>query len=128
MSDQTEPIRPDSAPPAATAPEPTTPAPTAPAVPAARRTVTLPLLPLGIVGGVIVALLFFGGGVALGYGVALHDSRPDNAQQYRGGNGEYPFGPGNGFGPRQNQNGQNGPNQGGQNRPGDRPTTATQNG
>jgi hypothetical protein len=83
---------------------------------------------VAIVGGVIVALLFFGGGVALGYGVASHDGRSDNAQLYRGGNPGYEFGNGNGF---QNQGGQNQtrPNQGGQNqRPGDRPTTGPNNG
>jgi hypothetical protein len=138
MSEKTEPIEPDSAPPAATtaAPtEPMTPAtstPVTPAVaPATRRSVTLPLLPLGIVGGVIVALLFFGGGVAIGYGVASHDGRSDNAQQFRGGTNGYEFGNGNGFAPRQNQGGQN---QGGQNqqgpngRPGDRSTPAPNNG
>lgn len=128
MSEQTEPIDPDSAPPAATA-EPVTSAPSVPtAAPiptpttGARRSVTLPLLPLAIVGGVIVALLFFGGGVAIGYGVASHDSRSDNAQQYRGGSG-FGFGDRNGTGvaPGQNQGGQN-------QRPGDRPTTAPRNG
>jgi hypothetical protein len=139
MSEQTEAIEPDSAPPAPTAGAGTATAATAAAepapsvAPAPRRSITLPLLPVAIVGGVIVALLFFGGGVAIGYGVASHDGRSDNAQRYRGGNGGYEFGNGNGNGfPSQNQGGQNqtGPNQGGQNqggqnqRPGDRPTTA----
>lgn len=134
MSEQPEPIEPESAPPAPSATAGTASAPAATAVPtpsvapAPRRSVTLPLLPVAIVGGVIVALLFFGGGVALGYGVASHDGRSDNAQLYRGGNPGYEFGNGNGF---QNQGGQNQtrPNQGGQNqRPGDRPTTGPNNG
>jgi hypothetical protein len=130
MSEQTEPIETDSTSPAvtATAPAPTAPtAPTAPvAVPVARRSVTLPLLPLGIVGGVIVALLFFGGGVAIGYDVASHDGRSHNAQQYRGGTPGYQFGNGDGFAPRQNQGGQNRLSPNG--RPGDRATTAPNNG
>jgi hypothetical protein len=94
------------------------------AAPVVRRSVTLPLLPLVIVGGAIVALLFFGGGVAIGYGVASHDGRSDNAQQFRGGSSGYGFAPGkNGFAPGQNQGGQNDPT-----RPGDRSTTAPRNG
>jgi hypothetical protein len=117
MSEQTEPIEPVSTPPAESG-APTTP--TAAAAPIARRSVTVPLLPLAIIGGVIVALLFFGGGVALGYGVASHDGRPGNMQQYGGGqDGANGNGFGNGFG--QNQGGQN-------NRPGDRSTTAPNNG
>ncbi len=133
MSEQTEPIEPDSTLPAVTETTETTPALTAPtaptapvAVPVTRRSVTLPLLPLGIVGGVIVALLFFGAGVAIGYGVASHDGRSDNAQQYRGGTPGYQFGNGDGFAPRPNQGGQN--EQGPNGRPGDRATTGPNNG
>ncbi|MDP9028008.1 MAG: hypothetical protein M3N46_10745 [Actinomycetota bacterium] len=145
MSKQTEPIEPDPAPPAPTGAtattEPVTAAPPAPSTPVSptaasvpRRSVTVPLLPVAIVGGVIAALLFLGGGVAIGYGVASHDSRFDNAQQYRGGNSGYRFGNGtgngNGFAPGQNQGGQNpGQNQGGQNhRPGKPSTPAPNNG
>jgi len=125
MSEQTEPIEPDSVPPAVATTPATAPAPPA-AAPIARRSVTLPLLPVAIVGGVIVALLFFGGGVAIGYGVASHDGRSDNVQQYRGGGPGYQFGNGNGFDPRQNQGGQNPQSPNG--RPGDRSTTAPNNG
>jgi hypothetical protein len=128
MSEQTEPIEPGSAPPpeatptTPVAPVAVTPAPVAPApTPMVRRSVTVPLLPLAIVGGIIVALLFFGGGVAIGYGVASHDGRPGNMQQYRGGDRGDGFGQRNGFAPGQGQPNQN-------SRPGDRPTAAPNNG
>ncbi len=92
MPKQTEPIEPADA----TTPLPTptpTPPPTPAPVPAPalatspRRTVTLPLLPLVIVGGVIVGLLFFGGGVALGLGIGAHDARPGVGQHIHPGQG-----------------------------------------
>jgi hypothetical protein len=94
MANQNDPIEP--APPAAPVP-----APTAAPVPPTRRTVTIPVLPLAIVGAIVVAVLFFGGGVAIGLGIGTHERGPGIIQQFRqgetGGNGGgdiYRFGPG----------------------------------
>jgi hypothetical protein len=79
-------------PPAQTEPaEPAAP----PAAAPARRTVTLPVLPLVIVAAVVVALLFFAGGTALGFAIGNHPTRVGIIQ---------PFG---GLNSGQNQNGQN---------------------
>lgn len=80
--------------------------------PAGRRTVTLPVLPFAIVGGLLVALIFFGGGVAVGLAVGNHSGRVGVIQPFndrRSG----PFGGQNGFGQNGGQNrgpigGQNG--------------------
>jgi hypothetical protein len=76
--------------------QPTTPPvqqPAAPVAPAARRTVTLPVLPFAIVGSVLVALLFFGGGIAVGFAIGGHHPRMSTIQPFTGRTG--PFG---GFG------------------------------
>ncbi|MEO6534253.1 MAG: hypothetical protein ABIO06_11870 [Pseudolysinimonas sp.] len=113
---------------------------TAPA-PAGRRTVSMPVLPFAIVGSLIVAAIFFGGGVAVGFAISHHPTRVGMIQPFddhRTG----PFGGPNGFGQNGGQNrgphggqdqGQNGgPDQGpnggpdqGQN---GRPTPAPTNG
>ena len=114
----------------ATAPvtEPTAhpvPTPDDVASPRTPRTVTLPVLPLAIVSAVIVALLFFGGGVAVGFAIGDHPVRTGTFQ---------PFQPGR-LGPLGGQGGQNngpnnGPNFGQDNgqRPNHRPTPAPTNG
>lgn len=94
-------------------PAPAAPAGIASAVPLTRRSVTLPVLPLAIVGAVIVALIFFGGGIAIGLVVGTHDGR-SNVQQYGG------------FGDRNGTQGGSGNGFGGT--PGQRPTGAPQNG
>jgi hypothetical protein len=81
--------------------QPTVPLAAQPAAPATRRTVTLPVLPFAIVGSVLVALLFFGGGVAVGFAIGDHHPRVSTIQPFTGRTG--PFG---GFG--QNGGGQNG--------------------
>lgn len=86
------------------------------ATPRTSRTVTLPVLPLVIVGAVIVALIFFGGGIALGYVIGDHPARAGNFQPFNQGR----------IGPQGGQNGQNGQNFG--HRPNNRPTTAPKNG
>ena len=107
MPKQTEPIEPADATTPVPAPAPTqipAPVPAPGPAPSARRTVTLPLLPLAIVGGVIVALLFFGGGVALGLGIGAHDARPGLGQHIHPGqggmrgNGTNGYGMNNGYG------------------------------
>lgn len=98
MSEQTDPIDAAEAPAADTVPHAVAPAPTP--TPVVRRTVTLPVLPLAIVGGIIVAVLFFGGGVAIGWGIGLHDARDGrggNIQQFRQGQNGTGDGTGNGF-------------------------------
>lgn len=120
MAEQTDPI------------EPVAPATSVPTVAAEspridrpergiRRSITLPLLPVAIVGGVVAALLFLGGGVAIGYSVASHDGRAGYMQPVRGGHhdGRFGAGPGTGFGPGQRAE-QNRPNP--RQIPGDRPT------
>ena len=86
MSEQTEPIEAAEAPtptPAATpAAEPAPVATARAAVPTARRTVTVPALPLAIVSGIVIAALFFGGGVAIGVAIGPHNGRPGNVQQF----------------------------------------------
>jgi len=97
------------------------PAPADVASPRTPRTVTLPVLPLAIVSAVIVALLFFGGGVAVGFAIGDHPVRSGTFQ---------PFQPGR-LSP---QGGLGGPNSGpdfGQHngkRPNLRPTPAPTNG
>lgn len=115
-----------------TSPEPTetveqpaaaaTATPPAAPTPLARRTVTLPVLPLAIVAGVLVAVLFFAGGVAIGLGIGSHDSRIGNGQFFRPGQTggiEQPggMGGGNGYG-----------NGFGTHHPGDQSTGAPRNG
>jgi len=88
-SDATAPVAaPADAPVAAAAPQP------------ARRTVTVPVLPFAIIGGVLIALIFFGGGVATGYAIGDHHPvRIGVIQPFQDGrNG--PFGGRNGFGPK----------------------------
>jgi hypothetical protein len=114
------------------------PAETAPAETAApaRRTVTLPVLPLAIVAAVVVALLFFAGGTALGFAIANHPTRVGIIQPFGGQyNGQNPNGQNpNGQNPNgQNRrnggtNGQNGFGQNGGQRPGQLPTGAPKNG
>lgn len=101
MTDQTAPI-PSEAP----APGP---------APSGRRVVTLPVLPLIITGSILIALLFFCGGAAVGY--VIGDHHPVRTGVVR------PFSvPGgiqggqNGFGPNHNapnRNDQNGENDNG---------------
>ena len=107
MPKQTGPIEPADATTPVPTPTPTpapVPAPAPAPAPSARRTVTLPVLPLVIVGGVIVALLFFGGGVALGLGIGTHDARPGLGQHIHPGqggmrgNGTNGYGMNNGYG------------------------------
>jgi hypothetical protein len=91
------------------------------AAPAAqpRRTVTLSVVPLAIIGAIVIALLFFAGGTALGFALAGHQTRVGIIQPFGGQNNGQ-----NGFG-------QNGGHHGGQNgplRPGNSPTGAPQNG
>ncbi|HEY4153161.1 MAG TPA: hypothetical protein VGM38_07540 [Pseudolysinimonas sp.] len=89
--------------------------------PRAARTVTLPVLPLAIVGAIIVALVFFGGGMAVGFVIGDHPARVGVIQPFnQGRNGGQ-----NGFG--QNGFGQNGGQNNGQ-RPNNAPTTAPNNG
>jgi hypothetical protein len=122
---------------AATSPDP---------APSTRRTVTMPVLPLAIIGAVVVALIFFGGGIAVGFAIGDHPARVGVIQPFgpgrngtqggQNGLGQNGFGQ-NGFGQNgfgQNGFGQNrGPN-GGQNGqgngtpPNDPPTTAPKNG
>ncbi len=118
----------DTTPPAATETVPAQPIETT--GPALRRTVTLPVLPVIIVGAVIVAVIFFGGGVALGFGIADHPQRIGNVRHF---GGRYGYGtPGgdgrHGFGQNRpnGQNSQKGQN--GQQPPNGRPSTAPQNG
>ena len=106
---------------------------------APRRTVTLPVLPLVIIGAVLVALVFFGGGVAIGAMIGDHGPRLGTVQPFGGLNGQNRQNglPGqNGFGPQGGQHGfgqnrQNGlPGQNGNvpPRPSNRPSGAPQNG
>jgi hypothetical protein len=135
MADKTAPIVHD--PSDAVAPTATSPETAADTAHRARRTVTMPVLPLAIVGGVIVALIFFGGGIAVGFAIGDHPSRAGVIQPFDGRNGVQ--GNRNGDGPNgQNgfgyNGGRNGGQPGGQNggpngtRPNDRPTTAPKNG
>jgi hypothetical protein len=65
----------------------------------------VPVLPLAIVGAVVVALIFFGGGIAVGFAIGDHPARVGVIQ---------PFGPGrNGLQGGQNGDGQNGTGQNG---------------
>jgi hypothetical protein len=89
------------------------PATSQPAAPVARRTVTLPVLPFAIVGSVLVALLFFGGGIAVGFAIGGHHPRMSTIQPFTGRTG--PFGGFGHNGDGENGGGQNGfgPNGGG---------------
>ncbi|MES1212310.1 MAG: hypothetical protein ABUT11_02055 [Leifsonia sp.] len=111
MADKTTP---DAAPaPTEQVPEASSPV----ASPRTPRTVTLPVLPLAIVSAILVAVIFFAGGVAVGFVIADHPARTGIIQ---------PFSPGR-FAPQGGQNGQNN----GQRpdlRPHNRPTTAPNNG
>jgi hypothetical protein len=87
--------------------------------------VTLPVLPLAIVGAIIVALVFFGGGIAVGFAIGDHPARVGVIQPFnQGRNGGQ-----NGFGQNGGQNGfgQNGGQNNGT-RPNNAPTTAPKNG
>jgi len=87
------------------------PAATTAPQPATRRTVTMPVLPFAIIGGVLVALVFFGGGVATGFAIGdHHPTRVGMIQPFQDGRSG-PFGGQPGFG-------QNGSQPGGQ--PGER--------
>ena len=102
---------------------------TAPAAPA-RRTVTLPVLPLAIVAAVVVALLFFAAGTALGFALADHPTRVGIIQPFGGqNNGQNLNGQNrrNGGTNGQNPFGGNGGQNGGQ-RPGGGATGAPKNG
>lgn len=136
MSEQTEPIEAAEAPtptPTTTAAEPAPVATARAAVPTARRTVTVPALPLAIVSGIVIAALFFGGGVAIGVAIGPHNGRPGNVQQFGqrengargGGMGHSGATNGNGFG--QNQQNQQSP-QIQPDGPTDRSTVAPKNG
>jgi hypothetical protein len=103
-----------------TAPIPSeTPAPEA--APSVRRVVTLPVLPLVITGSILIALLFFCGGAAVGYVIGDHHpvrtgvirpfEMPNGIQGGPGGFGQ------NGFG-QNHQGPHDGP------RPNDQPTPA----
>jgi uncharacterized membrane protein YgcG len=116
---QTTPDQSDAAAPVAAA------APAPAAAPAARRTVTLPVLPLTIVGGVLVALIFFGGGVAVGFTIGDHPARVGVIQPFNNGR-TGPFGGHNGFGQNDGRDGGFGGGQnGGQ---GPRPVPSPTNG
>jgi hypothetical protein len=125
MAEKTAPIAQDpsdAVAPAATSPDPT---------PSTRRTVTMPVLPLAIIGAVVVALIFFGGGIAVGFAIGDHPARAGVIQPFgpgrngtqSGQNGFGQNGSGNGFGQNRGQN-----DQGNGTRPNDRPTTAPKNG
>jgi len=92
-----------------TAPDPSDAAASAPATlpaaapPTARRTVTVPVLPFAIIGGLLVAALFFGGGLALGVAIGDHHPRVAMIQPFS--NRSEPFGGQNGFGPNERRNG-----------------------
>jgi len=58
-----------------TAPTPSAEAPQPSDTTRVPRTVTLPVLPLAIVAAVILAVIFFGGGVAVGYAIGDHPAR-----------------------------------------------------
>lgn len=127
MADKTTPTASDPAP--ESAPEPVAAeAPTAartPDAPTGRRTVTLPVLPFAIVGAVLVALIFFGGGIAVGVAIGDHHARAGIVQPFNGRTG--PFGGLHGFGQKGDRNGglpgQNlGPNGGQNGRPTPAPT------
>ena len=98
-----KPTPPASAPSTVDAPAAPVAAP-APATPAGRRTVTMPVVPLAIVGSVLVALILFGGGVAVGLAVGDHHARVGVIHPFNGRTG--PFGGQNGFGPNGGQNGE----------------------
>lgn len=84
----------------------------APAAPRPARTVTVRVLPFAIVGGVLIALLFFGGGVATGFALGdHHPMRVGVIEPFKNGR-TGPFGGQNGFGQRGAQPGE---------RPGSRP-------
>ena len=139
MSEQTEPIEAAEAPtptPTTTAAEPAPVATARAAVPTARRTVTVPALPLAIVSGIVIAALFLGGGVAIGVAIGPHNGRPGNVQQFgqrengaRGGGMRHSGATnGNGFGQnQQNQQNQQSP-QIQPDGPTDRSTVAPKNG
>jgi len=93
---------------------PASPPTAAPEARAARRTVTVPVLPFAIVGSVLIAVLFFGGGVAVGVAIGDHHaSRAGVIQPFTGRTG--PFGGQNGFGQKDGPRfGQNGGQNGGQ--------------
>lgn len=107
MAEKTTPITADASSAAAPIPARESAAP--------RRTVTLPVLPLAIVGVVVGALVFFGGGVAVGFAVGDHPMRTGIIRPFTN-DGSRPFGGQNGFGPNNGQ------------APNDRQTPAPKNG
>jgi len=83
---------------------------------AVRRTVTLPVLPFAIVGSLLVAALFFGGGLAVGVAIGDHHPRVGMIQPFT--NRSDPFGGQPGFGQNHRRDGGQpgfGPNGGQQN-------------
>jgi hypothetical protein len=96
-SDPSDAAAPATAPAAAATPSPEATTPR-------RRTVTMPVLPFAIVGGVIVALIFFGGGVAVGFAIGGHPARAGVIQPFNDGR-PGPFGGQNGFGQNGGRNG-----------------------
>jgi len=91
----------------------TPPAATTAPAPAGRRTVSMPVLPLAIVGGLIAAAIFFGGGVAVGFAISHHQTRVGFMQPFDDRHSG-PFGGPNGFGQNggQNRGPHGGPDQG----------------
>ncbi len=131
MADTTAPIAQE--PSNAAAPATVPASETAPDATPARRTVTLPVLPLAIIGAVVIALIFFGGGIAVGFAIGDHPTRVGVIQPFPGRNGVQggqngygrngSQGNGNGFGKNGGQGGQ-----GNGTRPNTGPTTAPNNG
>ena len=83
---------------------------------AVRRTVTLPVLPFAIVGSLLVAAVFFGGGLAVGVAIGDHHPRVGMIQPFT--NRSDPFGGQPGFGQNHRRDGGQpgfGPNGGQQN-------------
>jgi hypothetical protein len=95
-ADQSNAPAPQSAAPQLTGPQPSHET-------AARRTVTLPLLPLAIVSAIVGALVFFGGGVAVGFAVGDHPMRTGIIRPFTNDGNRPFFGGQNGFGPNNGQ-------------------------